>query len=324
MCYASPGPRCETHAKERHTKLQAKTVDSWQKVRDIEKEMFKVEENYTSYEEARSSKEYQSLAKKRTALFDKWKSHSDAAIEAKEEIDATRGGIKALRTEIAKTMNDGSTEAAMHRDYLMKRLDKGTEKFNKKMLEYDMKKGTVDGRDPSPYGDDEGVQKLREKTRTLKEKYDNAPDYAKREAAYAEYTRSDNALDHAVKTRDYAKRGVINPYRASLNTNYEKVQKYTAEYKDIQAKQSESDKVYAKTVSDINAVKRGEYEAGRKAESLYSPEAKKKIRDLQLADEEHNKAVRYPLHKAKKEVKEKLDIATNEWNLGKKHLQNSN
>lgn len=318
MCYASPGPRCETHARERHAKLQEKTVDSWQKVRAVEKEMFKVEENYTNYDEARSSKEYQSLEKKRTALFDKWKKHGDAAFEAKEEIDATRGGIKALRTEIIKTMNDSSTEAAMHRDYLMKRLDEGNEKFNKKMLEYDTKKGTVDGRDPSPHGDNEGIQKLREKTRILKEKYDNAPDHAKREAAYAQYTRADNALHHAVKTRYHVLRGIISPHRAALNTNYEKVQKYTAEYKSIQAKQAESDKVYAKTVSDINAVKRSEYEAGRKAESLYSPEAKKKIRDLQLADEEHNKAVRYPLHKAKKEVKEKLDLATTEWNLGKK------
>lgn len=317
MCYASPGPRCENHAKERHAKLQAKSAASWQKVRDVEKEMFKVEPKGVS-DDKEPSKEYQKLAKKRDALFTKWeKNHKDAS-EAKTEINATRGGIKALRMDIAKSLDDNSSEGALYRDFLTKRLNKGTETFNKKMLAYDTKHGTVDGRDPSPYGDDAGVQKLREKTRSLREQYNNATQHAKREALYKKYKSADNALDHAVKTRDYAQKGLVNPYKAALSTNYEKVQKYTAEHKDIKARQAKSDKIYGEFVNKIHAVKRSEFEAGRKAESTYTPEAKKKIRDLQKESRNHSSTTMYPLYKAEEETRRNLFTATNEWELGKK------
>ena len=317
MCYASPGPRCESHAKERHAKLQAKSAASWQKVRDVEKEMFKVEPKGVS-DGKEPSKEYQKLAKKRDTLFTKWEKNYKDASEAKTEINATRGGIKTLRMEIAKTMHDGSTEAAIHRNYLTKLLDNGTETFNKRMVAYDTKHGTVDGRDPSPYGDDAGVQKLRDKTRSLREQYENETQHAKREAIYKKYKSANNALDHAAKTRDYAQKGLVNPYKAALNTNYEKVQKYTAEHKEIKAKKAEADKIYANTVKEIHAVKRSEFEAGRKAESTYTPEAKKKIRDLQKAEDTHRRTIRYPLHKAEEEARRNLFTATNEWELGKK------
>lgn len=96
------------------------------------------------------------------------------------------------------------------------------------------------------------------------------------------------------------------------------MQKYTAEIKEIKAKRKEVDKFYAGTVNKIQAVKRSEYEAGRKAESTYSPEAKRKIRELQAADREHNHSIRHPLRQAEKEVDDKLFTATNEWELGKK------
>lgn len=318
MCYASPGPRCETHARERHAKLQDKTFASWNKMRAVEKEMFQIEVEGDIPDTDKASKGYQQLVKKRGVLFNKWKAHSDAATEAKREIDATRGGIKALRQEIMEHHNDGSSDAAMHRAHLMHRLEDGKKTFDHKMLDYDIKHGTVDGRDPSPHGDDTGVNKLRDKTRKLKDEYDNATHHVKRDAIYEKYQRANKALDHAVKTRDYAQRGLISPYRAALNTNYEKVQKYTAELKEIKAKRVESDKFYVGTVNKIQAVKRSEFEAGRKAESTYSPEAKREIRDLQAADREHNHSIRHPLRQAEKEIDNKLFTARNEWELGKK------
>lgn len=199
MCYASPGPRCETHARERHAKLQEKTVSSWNKIRAVEKEMFKIEAEGDISDPDKASNEYQQLAKKRVAIFDKWKAQSDAAVEAKNEIDATRGGIKALTTEIMEHHNDGSSEAAMHREYLMRRREAGEQTFARKMLDYDIKNGTVDGRDPSPHGDDAGVNKLRDKTRKLKDDYDNATHHVKRDAIYEKYKTANKALDHAVK-----------------------------------------------------------------------------------------------------------------------------
>lgn len=318
MCYASPGPRCETHATERHDKLKAKAVDSWQKVRAVEKEMFQIEAEKGIPDQGKASDEYRKLAKKRNELLDKWQANSDAAREAKQEIDATSGGIKTLKREIRKHHSDGSSEAVAHRDYLMRRLENGETAFAHKMRDYDIKNGTVDGRKPSPYGDEAGVNKLSDKVRYLKEQYDNATDNAKRNAIYEKYKTADKALDHAVKTRDYAGQGIINPYKASLNTNYEKVQKYTAEHKEIKAKKAEADKVYADTVNKIQAVKRSEYEAGRKAESTYSPEAKRKIRELQNAEREHNHTTRHPLRKAEEETRRNLFTATNEWELGRK------
>ena len=315
MCYASPGPRCESHAKERHAKLQAKSAASWQKVRDVEKEMFKVEPKGVS-DGKEPSKEYQKLAKKRDTLFTKWEKNYKDASEAKTEINATRGGIKTLRMEIAKTMHDGSTEAAIHRNYLTKLLDNGTETFNKRMVAYDTKHGTVDGRDPSPYGDDAGVQKLREKTRSLREQYENETQHAKREAIYKKYKSANNALDHAAKTRDYAQKGLVNPYKASLNTNQDMLKQRMAESDKAQKEYKKVNIARVERVADMAEIRRQEFRAGRENFDDYSPEAKKKIKELQAESDAFYSKVYLPAEESAREAQRNVFTAKNAVNLG--------
>lgn len=313
MCYASPGPRCEAHAKERHAKLQAKTADAWQKVRAVEKEISELEKDNPG---ARDTKEYQKLDDKRTVLFNKWQEKGDASKEASVEIDATRGGLKALSTQIMEHHNDGSSDAAIHRDYLMKRREAGEKTYKDRMLSYDIQNGTVDGRTPSPYGDDAGVKKLRDKTRKLKDAYDNSTEHVKRDAIYEKYKVANKALDHAVKTRNYVTRGLISPYKASLNTNQDMLKQRIAESDKAQKEYKKVNIARVERVADMAEIRRQEFRAGRENFDDYSPEAKKKIKELQAESDAFYSKVYLPAEESAREAQRKVFTAKNDVSLG--------
>ena len=313
MCYASPGPRCENHAKERHAKLQAKTVATWQKVSAVEKEKSEMVKNNPK---ARETKEYQKLEDKHEVLFNTWKEQGDAASEAKKEIDATRGGIKALTTQIMEHHNDGSSDAAIHHDYLMRRRSAGEKIYKERMLAYDIQNGTVDGRTPSPYGDDAGVKKLRDKTRKLKDAYDNSTEHVKRDAIYEKYKVANKALDHAVKTRNYVTRGLISPYKASLNTNQDMLKQRMAESDKAQKEYKKVNIARVERVADMAEIRRQEFRAGRENFDDYSPEAKKKIKELQAESDAFYSKVYLPAEESAREAQRNVFTAKNAVNLG--------
>lgn len=313
MCYASPGPRCEAHAKERHAKLQAKTAATWQKVSAVEKEKSAMLKDNPK---ARETKEYQKLDDKHNVLFNTWKEQGDAASEADKEIDATRGGIKALTTQIMEHHNDGSSDAAIHHDYLMRRREAGEKIYNDRMLSYDIQNGTVDGRVPSPYGDEDGVKHLRNKTRKLKEEYDNSTNHVERDAIYEKYKVANKALDHAAKTRNYVTRGLISPYAASLRTNQKLLKQRVAESEKAQKEYKKANIARVERVAMIAEVKRQEVRAGRENSEDYSPEAKQKIAELKAESNAFNSKVYFPAEEAARNAQRNVFEVKNAISLG--------
>lgn len=229
MCYKSPGPRCHGHAVERLNALSNKASKEWQAVREVEKEIDTLREKDPRGHE--SSKEYQALKKKETELHNKWKKTGQEVQEAREEIDATKGGIENLKAQIAKARFVGNTsDDAMHLAHLQNRLAKGEKTYHEKALAYDKENGTVDTRKPSPYGSKEGVSLLNAKAQKAIDKAKAATSEAEadkhRKQAYALVEQ----VKHARMTKEYAEKGICDPYKATLATDKLALAKVTKEH----------------------------------------------------------------------------------------------
>lgn len=229
MCYKSPGPRCQGHAIERVQALSNKAGKEWQEVRNVENELETLEKN--DPQGYKDSKEYKKMKKKETSLREKWKATGKELQEAKEEVDATKGGIADLKSKIAKARYEGRTsDDAMHLAHLQNRLAKGEKTYHEKALAYDKENGTVDTRKPSPYGSKEGVSLLNARAQKAIDKAkaatseEEADKYRKQAYALVEQTK------HARLTKEYAEKGICDPFKATLATDKIALDKVTKKY----------------------------------------------------------------------------------------------
>lgn len=304
MCYASPGPRCQGHAQERHDAIQAKTQETWKKVREAEDGMKAMEANGST-----ETKKYERLAKKHGELHGEWIKSSEKQKEAKKEIDATRGGIKDLTQKIAESMDgDGSTDAAMHRMGLLQREKEGKRLYNERMLAYDKEKETVDGRSPSPYGDAEGIQTLTSRMKKIKAKYDASSSYGERSELYSKYQVAKKARDHAVKTREYASKGIVNPYKASLKTNQANLKESVAAHKEASDSLKKLNDDRQQMLERVREVERSERKNKRTTPSRYSVAAKRQIAQYEAENNEHYHNHVMPAVKKEAEARKTMNI----------------
>lgn len=267
MCYASPGPRCEGHAKEKYAKASEKS-------RQVVSDLLKVEKDIEKYTkenpDAIGNAKHKSMLKKKNKLQDDAVKFSRKTKEAREDLDSTRGGMNTLRDRIAAVnAGHGSAEDRADLATLHRRLELGRRDFKTKMDAYDAKNETVDGRSPSPYGDDEGIQTLTNRMKKIKAKYDASSSYGERNELHAKYHALNKARTHAVNTREHAKNGVINPYKASLKSNQGKLKKAQAEFKASQQHLQQS-------LADQEAI-RSKLSEVRSSPSHYSEEEWTKI-----------------------------------------------
>ena len=301
MCYASPGPRCKGHAQEKHDAIMAKTQETWNKVRKVEDEIKSMGVSNND------SKAYVKLLKKRDALYSDWQNLSAKQKEAKKEIDATRGGLQDIKAKIAELSKDGSTDASLQSADLFMREEEGTRIYNERMLAYDKKKETVDGRTPSPYGDAQGIQTLTNRAKKLRAKYDRAASPDERNEIYVKYQAAVKARDHAVKTREHASNGIINPYKASLKTNQENLKKAQTELKSASEKLEETTKQYNILKEDSIYINRHERMVARGLRSSYSPAAEARVAKQEAKVKEYNTNHHYPAWKAERDAQAKVE-----------------
>lgn len=305
MCYASPGPRCEGHASERYEKVNEK---SRQVVSDLLKTEKAIEKFEKESPDAIGTPKHKAMVKKKNKLQDDAVKFSKKTKEAREDMDATKGGMDKLRARIAAVnAGNGTAEDTADLVTLHQRLKSGYLTFKDKMEAYDTENETVDGRSPSPYGDDKGVIMIGRKMDKIKEKYDKADSYSERTELYMKYDSLNKSRMHAVKTREHAKKGIINPYKASLKSNQEDYRKSKLDHKKAQ---DNLDKVAAEREEfreKIRNVEGFERTHNRTSPSRYSAESKRKIAQYQDEMMEHSKKFHRPALEAEAEARRKMN-----------------
>lgn len=265
MCYASPGPRCEAHAKERFEKISTKTSrkfnDLMQSARD--KEKFEHEKPH-----AINTPTYERLTKKKNALRQETMGLIKKRAEARDEMDATSGGLDTLRRTLAATpIGD---EHHVERLELMKRIDKGRKSYREKMLEYDKEHGTVNGRKPSNYGTVEGMEQLRAKTAKAHKAYDKAKTDEEKTAAWAKYRTADNAFVHARDTFERREKGLLPATGTKESTPEDKYKAARTEFEQADAEYREASQKREAVFKKIVDLEIEQASQGRVA-TTYSP-----------------------------------------------------
>lgn len=229
MCYASPGPRCEKHARDRFNATRNKTNIAESKVQDAENSLNDYKKKNP---DDTSSEKFQKLTKEHESSLKKFKEAKQKQALARDDMDATKGGQHKLRLQFAALMGDKSPGAEKTLSEIDDRLLKGTRTYDKKINDYDNKFGTVDGRQPSPYGSPKGIAMLMEKRKRLAKAYENETTESGKKAAYEKYKTNNQALAHAKKTHERVQEGRVDPEKASYNETkaaYKKVVKRHSE-----------------------------------------------------------------------------------------------
>lgn len=240
MCLAAPGPRCHGHASAKAEKLEEQVQEAKVAQDDAAKEVARLKQKHpntfaTRYD-CKQAREKLNKAELKVASYKR--KHK----EAERELDATVGGIEDLETRIA-ALNPALDEEVAEHDELVERLSNGKATYNKKLREYDYERGTVDGRNPSPYGSDKGIMILAKRKKDLNTKLDGLTGKAKAEQA-EKIAAVQAQLDHARKTKDWASAGITDKASASLAANKENLKKATAGLKIALKKQAEREKEY--------------------------------------------------------------------------------
>lgn len=240
MCLAAPGPRCHGHASAKAEKLEEQVQEAKVAQDDAAKEVARLKQKHpntfaTRYD-CKQAREKLNKAELKVASYKR--KHR----EAQKELDATVGGIEDLETRIA-ALNPALDEEVAEHDELVERLSNGKATYNKKLREYDYERGTVDGRNPSPYGSDKGIMILAKRKKDLNAKLDGLTGKAKAEQA-EKIAAVQAQLDHARKTKDWASAGITDKASASLAANKENLKKATAGLQIALKKQAEREKEY--------------------------------------------------------------------------------
>lgn len=304
MCYASPGPRCEGHARER-LKATAVKLDKNKKAMKAMEDEF--EEYMDNNPEDTSSKKYKSLRTKTVAAQMKYVKTRKANRVARDEWDATTGGMDRLRTEIYRKAMDKTQDTSKERALLQERLAVGERVYNAKLHAYDMEKGTVDGRKPSPYGSTEGMAILEKRRQKYVAAYKNATTDEERDAIFAKDQANSEAMGHARLTFDRAKAGQADIYRSSLRGYEVKHKEATKVYETAKKNFDEIDAERLKRDHEIRDI-HNTYRKKGLSPSKYPAAVKRELASKEEALKQFNKEKRTPastaMHEAEREKKE--------------------
>lgn len=277
MCLAAPGPRCHGHASAKAEKLEAQVqeaeVEKDARVKEVARLKQKHPNTFATRYDCKQAKEKLNSAELKVASYKR--KHK----EAQKELDATVGGIEDLKTQIA-ALNPALDEEVKEHDELVERLKHGEATYTKKLREYDYERGTVDGRNPSPYGSDKGIMILAKRKKDLHAKLAELPDADKAEQM-EKIAAVQAQLDHARKTKDWASAGITDKASASLAANKENLKKSRAGLKAALKKQAEREKEYNDMyVNPIEDLRNKHREAGLTLAVQWPVDEKRKLSAL--------------------------------------------
>ena len=304
MCYASPGPRCEGHARER---LKATAV----KLDKTKRAMKAMEDEFEDYmdknPEDKTSRKFKSLRTKTVAAQMKYVKSRKANRMARDEWDATTGGMERLRTEMYLKAVDDTKDTSKERELLQERIAIAERVYNAKLYAYDMEHGTVDGRKPSPYGSSEGMAILAKRQRKYDLSFENATTSEEREKAFEKAQANAEAMGHARRTFDRAQAGQVDIYRASLRGYEVKHKEALKVYESARKNFEEIDAERLKRDNEIRDIHKT-YKKKGLSPSKYPAAVKRELASKEESLKQFNKEKRYPavraFHQAEKDKNE--------------------
>lgn len=163
MCYASPGPRCYSHASTAATKAKEKADALFQSVQDARSE---VELVSSLIEKEADDEKISALMQSRKKLMKKTetavKNHNAACVkweQAEKDAEATLGGIANLYNSIKEDQNAAKPDYKVIAEKTM-RLNNAKRYFQHKLNKHDEAYGTVNGKKPSRWASEYGVDHL--------------------------------------------------------------------------------------------------------------------------------------------------------------------
>lgn len=282
MCYAKPGPRCYGHASEKLENTKAKLAATEETVQSLEQEAEKIARKHSSNYKTRY--DYKELQKKYSAAQLK------AAMLKRElktdtlDADATLGGIEALQERKGQLFHGWEPDSE---EYMAvnDRLYNARKEYARKLLAYDHERGTVHGRNPSPYGSDKGLMILRKRKKALMEKIDSTSGekqekYKERLAALSEQ------IHFAVETKEHVQRGITDAPSANLASNKEQLKEANVELVKAQKAHAEGQAAYRSgPVKAVNEFTQAQKAAGHVYESKWPAADKRKIAELEMEAE---------------------------------------
>lgn len=294
MCLAAPGPRCHGHASAKEEKLEGQVKEAEAKKEAQAKEVARLKQKHPNTFATRY--DCKQAREKLSNAEEKLNSYKRKHKVALDELDASAGGIEDLETRIAN-LNPALDEEVKEHDGLVKRLEKGKATYTKKLRDYDYERGTVDGRNPSPYGSDKGIHML------AKRKKDLASSAKGMKGEYEDKIAAlDEQLAHARKTRDWVSAGITDKASASLAANKEALKTAETGLKGALKKEADLEKHYNETyAAPMAAIREKNRKEGRTLMVQFPLEDKRKYRALRdEADgysEEYLKPVSYEIAK---------------------------
>lgn len=229
MCKESPGPRCSGHVAQELAKLREDSKPIFLENESAWQEMKAATDAARAYRQEAGDNpdpeiiEQNIVAMRATAEKVSVTTYYDRQIREKirskeAELDSTSGGIQSLKEAIYEQESKGE-----YAEELNERLRVGTEAYEEKVRRYDAEYKTVNMRQPSLDGNDEGIDKLSAERKELEKKFSKARKelldntdpsqderLQRRLDNYGKKIESNkNRLSHAVATDKLIKQGVL-------------------------------------------------------------------------------------------------------------------
>lgn len=317
MCYTSPGPKCADHVAEDKRELESEYYASRRLLHAVMKAMWAMENEASSKEKAQAMSEYQDLVQQKNEVEAKVDALFDDIKEAKVRYDATAEGIEALEHELRLHHENNVPSISVSWGIVKRRLAAAKETYNSQMLAYDVANGTVDGKEPSEYGDDAGIQRLEKQVLKYKTKHEKANGSLKKFYHLNDWNDYQDCLNHAMKTREYVNQGIVNPLIASRNTNLLTMKECTKKMEKLSAKRQKLDDGYVYLGRSIADIIVSERKAGRNDEGEFTQEALETIWELSNSQNE-NRQKQTRLLKGLTKTTFKLEDTKENFKLGEK------
>lgn len=215
MCLSKPGPRCYGHASVKVTNTQNKLSAAEIAVKEIEQKAkaiaaknpnkYKDRADYQALQQKHGGGQLKIARLKRELRDDTW------------DADATTGGIEELEKRVNALNPALETDEKEHKT-LSDRLSAAKMTYKIKLHKYDAERGTVQGRNPSPYGSDKGLVILHAKKKAIIDRAAAAT--GEKKAKYETQIDAVNAqIVHAKETRSYAQSKITDYASANLAGN---------------------------------------------------------------------------------------------------------
>jgi len=282
MCYAKPGPRCYGHASEKLDNTKAKLVAAEETVQSLEQEAEKIARKHPKNYKTRY--DYKELQKKYSAGQVKVGMLKRDLKTDTLEADATLGGMEALQNRKGQLFHGWEPD---NEEYVAinDRLYNARKEYSRKLRAYDQERGTVHGRNPSPYGSDKGLMILRKRKKALMEKINSSTGekqekYKERLAALSEQ------IHFALETKEHVQRGITDVPSANLAANKEQLKEASVELAKAQKAYAEGQEAYRSgPVKAVQEFTQAQKAAGHVYQSKWSAADKRKIAELEVEAE---------------------------------------